>query len=195
LGAFFLCPSFYKEIDKIRFYDILKKDSFFNLLRYQMKKKPESTVNLAHARNKKVVYEKIVKDKVCPFCVDFSKKGASFTYHTKPILIDGVHWVVTENFNKYRGTKYHFLLVHRKHLSSFSELRAPALKELVSLTKQIEEKFSMPAGVLMFRFGDTDYTGGSVNHFHAHLVLGVKRKKEGENNPLLLYAGYMGKEK
>lgn len=154
------------------------------------RKKPE--VNIAHTRNKKKVYEEIVKDKVCPFCVDFSTKKDIFQYHSKPVIFHGTHWVVTENFDTYKGTKHHFLLIHRKHIISFSDLKPPAMKELVTLTKQLEEKFELPAGVLLFRFGDTNYTGGSVNHFHAHFVLGVKRKSKG-NEPLLLYAGYKGK--
>lgn len=146
-------------------------------------------VNVAHTRNKKDVYGKIVKDKVCPFCVDFSKKKDIFKYHTKPILFHGTHWIVTENFDPYKGTKHHFMFVHRKHIVSFSELKPAALKELVSLTKKLEEKFLLPAGVFLFRFGDTNYTGGSVDHFHGHFVLGTKKTKK-TSEPLLLYAGY-----
>lgn len=153
-----------------------------------IKKKP--AVNVAHARNEQAVYKKIVKDDVCPFCTDFARKGLIPKYHTKPIILNGLHWVVTENFNPYKGTKHHFLIIHRKHVVSFSEMKLPAMKELVALTKQLEERFKLPAGVLLFRFGNTDYTGGSVNHFHAHLVLGAKRSAKSQK-PLLLYAGYM----
>lgn len=151
--------------------------------------KKRVVVNVAHTRNKKGVYEKIVKDEVCPFCVDFSEKKDIFKYHTKPILFHGAHWVVTENFDPYKGTEHHLMFIHRKHIVSFSELKPAALKELVSLTKKLEEKFSLPAGVFLFRFGDTNYTGGSVDHFHGHFVLGTK-KTEKTNEPLLLYAGY-----
>lgn len=146
-------------------------------------------VNLAHAREKKDVYEKIIKDKVCNFCIDFLNKKNVPQYHTKPVIIQGTHWVVTENFNPYKGTKHHFLFIHRKHIISFSELKPPAMKELVELTRKLEEKFKLPAGVLLFRFGDTDYTGGSINHFHAHFILGAKRSRKVQE-PLLLYAGY-----
>lgn len=151
----------------------------------------KETINLAHARGAtKSVYEKIVADKTCPFCVDFSKKGVRPQYHTKPIIVDGKYWVLTNNFNAYKGAVHHFLIIHRKHITSFSELRPAALKELTSITKELEDKLHLPAGVLLFRFGDTEYTGGSVNHFHAHFILGAKRVDGGENKPLLLYAGY-----
>jgi len=130
-----------------------------------------------------------VRDKVCPFCVDFSKKQKIFQYHSKPILFHGTHWVVTENFDPYEGTKHHFMFIHRKHIVSFSEIKPLALQELVLLTKKLEKKFSLPAGVFLFRFGDTRYTGGSVNHFHGHFVLGDKGAK-GTSEPLTLFAGY-----
>ncbi len=86
------------------------------------------------------------------------------------------------------------MFIHRKHIVSFSELKPAALKELVVLTKKLEEKFSLPAGVFLFRFGDTNYTGGSVSHFHGQFVLGAKRSKK-NSEPLLLYAGYKKAEK
>lgn len=154
--------------------------------------KKEDTVNVSHARGKKDVYEKIVQGKVCPFCADFSERKDVFQYHSKPALFHGTHWVVTENFDPYEGTSYHLMFIHRKHITSFSELTTPSLEELVSLTKKLEEKFSLPAGVFLFRFGATEYTGGSVNHFHGHFVLGDKGVK-GESEPLTLFAGYKKK--
>ncbi len=149
----------------------------------------KSAVNIAHARNNKELYTKIQKDGVCPFCVDFSKKSDDFKYHTKPVIIHGKHWVVTENLDPYAGTKHHLMFIHRKHIVSFSEIQPVALKELVEIVKTLEKKYKLPAGVLLMRFGDTNYTGGSVNHFHGHFILGAKKKKEGID-PLMVFAGY-----
>ena len=146
-------------------------------------------VNINHARTHKDVYKKILTDKVCPFCVDFSKKRDTFEYHKKPAIIHGKYWVVTENFDPYKGTKHHLLFVHRKHIVSFTEIQPPALKEFMKIAQQLEKELSLPAGVFMFRFGDTDYTGGSVNHLHAHFILGVKKTKK-QQEPILVYAGY-----
>jgi len=148
-------------------------------------------VNVAHARNQKRVYQKIQKDRVCPFCVDFSKKkkDGELQYHTKPILIHGSHWAVTENFDPYKGTKYHFMFVHRKHITSFSELSPAALIELTKIVKGLEKELLLPAGVFLLRFGDTNYTGGSVAHLHAHFLLGGKKTKKTQE-PLFVFAGY-----
>ncbi len=147
------------------------------------------TVNISHTRNKKIVYKKIVRDNICPFCVDFSKKKNVFHYHSKPALFHGTHWVVTENFDPYDGAKHHFMFVHRKHISLFSEIKPVALQELILLTKKLEKRFLLPAGIFLFRSGDTRYTGGSVTHFHGHFILGDKKTK-GTNDPLVLFAGY-----
>lgn len=153
----------------------------------------KQTVNVAHARNKKSVYQKIKKDKVCPFCVDFSRKNARPQYHTKPIIIEGKHWAVTENFDPYKGTRHHLMLVHRKHIISFTQIRLDALKELLKIMRRLERDLSLPAGVFFVRFGDTNYTGGSVTHLHAHFLLGTRKSKCAE--PLWVFAGYKKADK
>lgn len=148
-------------------------------------------VNINHTRNEREVYEKILEDKVCPFCIDFSKPQKSLTYHKKPVLIDGRCWAVTENFDPYKGTTYHFLIIHREHISSMSEISAEASTELITLISSLEKEYSLPAGVFLVRFGDSNYTGASVTHLHAQLVLGDVKKEN--SSPLLLYAGYQKK--
>lgn len=146
------------------------------------------TINIDHTRNKRDVYEKIAEDKTCPFCVDFKERKETLTYHQKPVLIDGKYWAVTENFDPYKGTSYHFLIIHREHITSMSEVSREASTELIELIRQLEETYSLPAAVFLMRFGDTRYTGASVAHLHAQLVLGDKKEETSE--PLLLYAGY-----
>lgn len=78
-------------------------------------------------------------------------------------------------------------------MTSFTELTTAALGEFLKITKKLEKDLELPAGVFLFRFGDTNYTGGSVNHLHAHFVLGSRKTKNSE--PLLLYAGYKKADK
>jgi ATP adenylyltransferase len=132
----------------------------------------KKAVNLAHARTKfqRDVMEQIKKDKVCPFCeVHFLK------YHTRPIIKKGKHWILTENFAPYEGAKHHLLAVSRKHVQSFVELSASAREELFALFAAESKKRGIKGGTVFMRFGDTDYTGGSVQHLHAQLVSGAKR--------------------
>lgn len=143
------------------------------------------TVNLAHARTsfQRTVMKQIVRDKVCPFCMEHFLK-----YHTKPIIREGRYWVLTENFEPSKGSKHHLLAVSKKHVRHFKELPPAAQSELFKLFGDELHKRKIPGGTLFMRFGDTDYTGGTVEHLHAQLVSGDKRGKNKE--PLITYLGY-----
>ncbi len=143
------------------------------------------TVNLAHARTKfqRDVMQRIKNDKVCPFCEEHFLK-----YHTKPIIKKGTHWIITENFQPYEGTKHHLIAVSRKHVTSFAELSAAAHAELLKLFIEQMKARGISGGAMFMRFGDTDYTGGSVEHLHAQLISGAKR--DGKREGLPVYLGY-----
>lgn len=146
------------------------------------------TVNLSHARTEfqRNVMKKIVRDKVCPFCMEHF-----LTYHTKPILTDGKYWVLTENFEPYKGTRHHLLAVSKKHVEHFEDLLPAAQSELFKLFADEAKKRKIVGGAIFMRFGDTDYTGGTVEHLHAQLITGGKRAKNKE--PLVTYLGYSTK--
>lgn len=142
-------------------------------------------LNFAHARTKfqRDVMHHIQRDKVCPFCMKHFLK-----YHTKPILRNGKYWVLTENFEPYKGSKHHLLAVSKKHTTRFENLSAAAQAELFKLFGAELRKRKIKGGAMFMRFGDTDYTGGSVEHLHAQLVSGAKRGKNRER--LTIYLGY-----
>lgn len=143
------------------------------------------TVNLSHARTsfQRQVMERIRRDKVCPFCMKHLLK-----YHTKPIIKVGKHWILTENFQPYAGSKHHLLAVSRKHVRNFTQLGEAAHRELFALFAAELKKRKVRGGTIFMRFGDTDYTGGSVEHLHVQLVSGGKRGKKAK--PLTTYIGY-----
>ena len=127
--------------------------------------------------------EQIKKDKVCPFCEEHFLK-----YHTKPILKKGKHWILTENFQPYEGTKHHLIAVARKHVTSFAELSPAAHAELLKLFANEAKKRGIKGGAMFMRFGDTNYTCGTVEHVHAQLISGAKRSSSREKIPV--YLGY-----
>ena len=143
------------------------------------------TVNLSHTRTtfQREVMERIVRDKVCPFCEKYFLR-----YHTKPIIKKGTHWIITENFQPYEGSKHHLLAVSRKHVADFSKLSAVAHAELFALFAAEAKKRKIPGGTILMRYGDTDYTGGSVEHLHAHLISGSKRASN--RNVIQIGIGY-----
>ncbi len=111
------------------------------------------------------VIDQIRRDGVCPFCADSLRK-----YHQKPILKETPHWLVTDNMYPYTCARHHVLFIHRAHISHLSELSGEAWAELQGLLKEVCVERDIEGGTILFRFGNTKYTGASVTHLHAHLV-------------------------
>ncbi|MDP2629463.1 MAG: HIT domain-containing protein [Candidatus Harrisonbacteria bacterium] len=126
-------------------------------------------VNVNHARldEQRKVMEKIVEDDRCPFCPQYLRQ-----YHKEPIILDGTYWILTNNQWPYEDVKHHFLIILKRHARHIKELSIEEFSELHELIKKACEKFSMPGASFFLRFGETKYTGGSVNHLHAQLLQG-----------------------
>lgn len=139
-------------------------------------------VNIDHARNddQRSLLEKIKQDGVCPFC------GDSLKYHKRPILEMGEYWILTENHHPYEGSIHHWLAISREHITHIKEVPAEAAAELLLLMGRLCEQYNVDGGALLMRFGDTNITGATVSHLHAHLIIGGKKGKE----DLLAKIGY-----
>ena len=127
-------------------------------------------LNSKHARTDEqfALMKKIERDGVCPFC-----KEHFLTYHPKPIIKETDWWFVTENINPYKNTKLHYIFVYkREHITLPTEMSGEAAQDLFSSINWVIEKNKLIGGSVFMRFGDTDYTGSSVNHLHAHLIVG-----------------------
>ena len=142
-----------------------------------MAKKNALVHSLVHLRNaRKGKYQKVIshieKDGVCPFCAEHLH-----AYHKKPILRHGKHWLVTENMYPYKNTQMHFVLIHKQHIHSITGLSKEAWSELHKHLKWLLRRYNIPGGTALMRFGDHRYTGSSVTHLHAQLVVGKKGKR------------------
>lgn len=131
---------------------------------------PASTqlyVDLDNARveEQRQVMQDIIEAGHCPFCLNNLRK-----YHQQPILKEGKYWLVTKNQWPYENTKVHFLLIYKEHVEHISQLNPEAGAELVVLCKWISGEFSVPGGGVAIRFGDTNYSAGSVAHIHAQFI-------------------------
>ena len=102
---------------------------------------------------------------VCPFCMDQLAK-----YHTAPIEWEGEHWVITKNGWPYTNTKVHLLAILKFHQENIDELSGAAAAELFTALKWAVAKYQIPGGGLVVRFGDSNYSAGSVLHLHAHII-------------------------
>jgi diadenosine tetraphosphate (Ap4A) HIT family hydrolase len=134
-------------------------------------------VNVTNARSEEYANElrRIQADKVCPFCEEHL-----LTYHKKPIIATGAHWVLTENDYPYDGAVHHLLIISRKHVEHFEEISSEAQQELFALFTQEVRERGIKGGTILMRFGETNYTGGSVSHLHAQLITGTEKGDDTE---------------
>lgn len=131
------------------------------------KKQKNQFIDIDNAREdeQKQVMEDIAEAKHCPFCRENLCK-----YHQEPILKEGKFWIVTTNQWPYAHTKHHFLLIYKVHAVNLSDLSPAAGQELFELVAEIEESYKLQGGGFAMRFGDTNYSAGTVNHLHVQLI-------------------------
>lgn len=82
----------------------------------------------------------------------------------------GEHWYVVENDYPYAGTRAHYLIVARRHVTSFDELPDESGAELWAIKRRLKERLAPLAVATVERSGDMRFNGGSVAHLHTHFV-------------------------
>ncbi|MBT3512017.1 MAG: hypothetical protein HN466_02990 [Candidatus Pacebacteria bacterium] len=125
-------------------------------------------VDLDNARNdeQRVIMQEIIDADHCPFCLENFVK-----YNNQSFLKETEHWFITTNKWPYKNTKYHLLIVLKKHKEMLSELTAVEGAELMEILAFAEEYTQAPGGGFAMRFGDTDYSAGTVSHLHAQFIV------------------------
>lgn len=130
----------------------------------------------ARTEEQKALMQKIERDGVCPFCKEYFP-----AYHPKPILKETDYWFVTTNMSPYEGTRHHFLLVYKpEHITSPDQISGEAQRELFTHISSLNKEYKITGGAFFMRYGDTSYTGSSVEHLHAHVISGVKKSEDTE---------------
>lgn len=131
----------------------------------------------ARTEEQKKLMEKIESDGVCPFCKENFTK-----YHPKPIIKETEYWFVTTNMSPYEGTTQHFLFVYKPgHILSPGDMTQEAAAELMTLVSEHVTSFDMKGGAFFMRFGEGGYSGSSVEHLHAQLIVGVHKDEHTES--------------
>ncbi|MEX0652217.1 MAG: hypothetical protein WD509_00430 [Candidatus Paceibacterota bacterium] len=141
------------------------------------KKEKTEFLNFKHARlsEQRAQMEQIQKDGVCPFCIEYFTK-----YHTAEIEREGKWWLVSKNDFPYEGTSIHYILVYKKHIVQPSEIDPEAWEEFGEHINYLNTTHTPKGGSFFMRFGDTDYTGGSIDHLHAQFLVGSAYSEDAE---------------
>lgn len=119
------------------------------------------------------VLNKILEEGSCPFCEENLLK-----HHQKPIIYKSKHWIITENSWPYKGTHYHFLFIPRVHVETIEDMSLEVWADLQKQYDKTVTERNVEGATLMIRSGHTNITGASVNHLHAHIIVGSARTKD-----------------
>lgn len=134
----------------------------------------KSFVNLRHAKSGsyKKVLEKIEKSGKCPFCpgnLEFKN----------PILKKYGGWLVKMSDWPYKNAQHHFIFIPERHIENFSELIAKDFEAISYLVNWAIKEYKIEGSGFAMRFGDSKFTGATVKHLHAHLIVPEIDKKTG----------------
>ena len=122
----------------------------------------------ARAEGYRKVIEQIENEDECPFC----EKSSNFlAAHTQPIIMQNAHWLFTYATWPYDDTKTHYLAILRRHITHIVNMLPAEWTSLAALIHQLSPKNDIPGGALTMRFGPTQYTGATVIHLHAHIIV------------------------
>jgi len=129
----------------------------------------EKGYDLRHAREAAQIekMKHLISQGLCAFCPENFEE-----YHDNPIEFQTQHWIVSKNDYPYKRTSLHLLVVSKTHVALLRELTVGARADLTEVLAQIETRWNLPSYAVGIRVGDPELNGGSVDHLHAHVVVG-----------------------
>ncbi len=104
---------------------------------------------------------------ICLFC------PAGLRVHTRQRAgWETRHWMVLHNEFPYPGTAIHLLVVPHKHVTDMLDLDDESLGEFWDVLKTIRDRFGLGHYGLGVRNGNCGFTGATIAHVHAHVLVG-----------------------
>ena len=116
--------------------------------------------------------KKLTELGACIFCPEYFAE-----FHDNPALFETEHWLVTKNDYPYEHTSLHLLVAAKTHVSDMSELDAKARADFMETVVTISKVYDLPSYAVGIRVGDFHFNGGSVEHLHAHVIVGTRNDK------------------
>ena len=103
---------------------------------------------------------------VCLFCPEELGRhaGAAGFLQTE-------HWTVMPNDFPYPGTSLHLMLIPRQHAGDLLDLGAAAQADFFTALAAARAHYGFAHYGLGVRNGDCRYTGATIVHVHAHVVV------------------------
>ena len=104
---------------------------------------------------------------ICLFCPDGLRQQAP-----EQILWEADHWWVISNKFPYRGTSLHLLVIPHEHASDMIDLDPVSQSDFWNVLALIRERFDLKHYGLGVRNGNCRFTGATVAHVHAYILVG-----------------------
>ena len=117
----------------------------------------------------------LIEQGICAFCEEHFVE-----YHDNPVEFQSEHWIVSKNDYPYKRTSLHLLIVSKRHVQMLGELSAVARADFMDVLAEIEKRWGLPSYAVGIRVGDPERNGGTVEHLHAHVVVGETDDPEHE---------------
>jgi diadenosine tetraphosphate (Ap4A) HIT family hydrolase len=111
---------------------------------------------------------------ICLFCPDGLARHAR-----QRILLRTRHWAVTPNEFPYRGTSLHLLLVPDQHAAGLLDLSEEVRQDFWQALAAVTREHKLSHYGLGVRNGDCRYTGATIRHVHAHVLVGDTEATDG----------------
>jgi ATP adenylyltransferase len=109
--------------------------------------------------------QQLERSEVCLFCPEHLGSEQQVEYSTQ-------WWSVTGNRYPYAGTKLHLLLVPRQHVRDMIDLDQLAQADFWQVLRWVRENYGLTFYGFGVRNGPFQYTGSTVEHLHAHVMVG-----------------------
>ncbi len=128
-----------------------------------------SNYNLTNGRTPEQLEQmrRLEESGICAFCSKHFNAE-----HKNPVEFETDNWVVTKNDYPYQNTKLHVMLIPKVHVKTVSELSKAARSEYLDLIARIETHWNLESYAQFMRSGDIQYNGATVEHLHAHVIVG-----------------------
>lgn len=124
-------------------------------------------LDVARSEEQRRQMEELGARGVCAFCRENIE-----TEMREPIELETDHWVVKRNDYPYERTKLHLLLIPKEHVNTLSKLSVPARHNMADVIVTVEKQWKLTSYAVGIRSGDMRFNGGSVEHLHAHVIVG-----------------------
>ena len=111
--------------------------------------------------------QKLEAEGICLFCPDAIRR-----HPRQKIFLETEHWIITPNEFAYKGTALHLLLVPHEHVNDLLDLAPASQRDFWEALTMIRERFDLKYYGLGVRNGDCKFTGATIAHVHAHVLVG-----------------------